>query len=161
MADGKSNRDPGGGEGCACDKYREQISAYLDGELDAEGRGQLEPHVLGCAACRREYETMKRLVIGTTAALAVEEPSDEIWDDFLDGVYNRLERKSGWIILIVGVVALAIFGAYHFVTEPWGSALEKVLFAAPVVGLVVLFVSVLRQRLVAARTDRYSREVYR
>ena len=65
------------------------------------------------------------------------------------------------MVFVVGAVALAAFGLYCFVTEPWGSALLKVLVATPVVGLAVVFVSILRERLFVAQTDRYSKEVER
>lgn len=48
-----------------------------------------------------------------------------------------------------------------FVTLPWASAPVKLLLALPAVGLAILFVSVLRERLAAIKHDRYSREVQR
>lgn len=36
-----------------CAQCREEISADLDGESDADGRAALEAHLAGCAACRR------------------------------------------------------------------------------------------------------------
>lgn len=161
MAEEQHQHRPGikGLETCAV--YQEWISGYLDGELDAESRRELESHILGCAVCRREYESMKRLVIGTSAAFAIEDPPGEVWDTFLDGVYNRLERKTGWVILLSGTAVLLLYAIFLFFTEPWGSMISKILVAAPVVGLIMLFISVLRQRLRTAKTDRYSKEVYR
>ncbi len=104
---------------------------------------------------------MKRLVVGTAAALAPDDPPEEVWDTFLDRVYNRLERKTGWVVFVVGALALTVFGIVLFVTQPWASALTKLLLAVPVVGLAILFVSVLRQRLEVAKTDRYTKEVIR
>jgi len=144
-----------------CEEYQVLISGYLDGELDKDGERRLEAHIQQCSVCRREYSAMKRLVIGTAAAFFVDPPPEEVWDTFLDRVYNRLERKFGWVVFILGAVALTVFGLILFITEPWGSALIKLLIAAPVIGLVILFISVLRQRLSVAKTDRYSRDVQR
>lgn len=145
----------------ACDEYEVMISGYLDGELDAAAQRTLEEHLRACSSCRREFESMKRLVVGTGETFRMVEPPEVLWDTFLDEVYNRLERKTGWLLLIIGMVALAIYGVILFVSEPWATPLVKALMIIPSAGLIVLFLSVLRQRLRAARNDRYSREVHR
>lgn len=141
--------------------YRILISGYLDGELEPASKEDLENHLRECGACQRELDVMRRLFWGTTSAFAVSDLPEKAWDDFLDNVYNRLERKTGWAILLAGGVCLVLYAVYVFFMEPWTSALVKVLFATPIAGLAILFVSVLRQRLEDAKTDRYSREVHR
>ncbi len=135
------------------------ISGYLDGELDAEQRAAFEARVQQDAALRHELEAMKRLYVGTAALCTVDEPPPETWDRFLDGVYNRLERKTGWVVLVVGLLLVLAYGVYAFITTPWLTAMVKVLIAIPVAGMAILFLSVLRQRIRATRTDRYTREV--
>lgn len=142
------------------ERVHELISGYLDGELGPEDRAKVERCIAEDAAFREEFETMKRLVTAASR-IRFESPPEEVWDTFLDGVYNRMERRFGWVVFIVGAMALAGFGVYVFVREPWVSALVKVLIATPIVGLAILFVSVLRQRLTAAKTDRYSKEIDR
>jgi len=145
----------------ACEEYHILISGYLDGELDEAARLTLEEHTKVCPACCRELDTMKRLVVGTTSVLAYEEPPEEVWDGFLDSVYNRLERRTGWIVLVLGLVTLVAYGVVLYWLLPWASGFTKVLLAVPVGGLILLFISVLRQRVRAAKTDRYSREVFK
>lgn len=143
------------------DEFRVLISGYLDNELEPEVRAELEAHLKGCPKCQRELDTMRRLCWGTSAAFAGDEPPQETWDEFLDNVYNRLERKTGWVVFVFGALCLTLFGTYVFVMEPWTSALVKVLVATPIAGLAILFVSVLRQRLEHLKTDRYTREIHR
>ena len=145
----------------ACEEYHILISGCLDGELDESARLKLEEHTQGCAPCRRELDAMKCLVVGTSAALAFEEPPEEIWESFLDSVYNRLERRTGWILLVLGLVSLAAYGVVLYWLLPWAPGPTKVFLALPAGGLLVLFVSVLRQRLRVAKTDRYSREIFK
>ena len=145
----------------SCDKFEIMISGCVDGEISEEDRQRLDTHLAGCTACTRELDHMKRIVAGTDHAMAVDEPPPEVWDTFLDGVYNRVERQSGWILLIVGVVALTAVGITLFAMSPEFSDLTKVLVSVPVAGLVILFLSVLRQRMRVAKTDRYSKEVLR
>lgn len=145
----------------SCEQYQPLISGLLDGELGGEDRSRVEAHLIDCDACNREWAMMRRLAVGTSAAFAAPSVPDEVWDGFAEGVYARMERRAGWLLLLAGAIALAAYGAFFFFTEPWTGAMAKVLIAAPVAGLFVLFVSVLRQRLRRARTDRYSREVFR
>lgn len=144
-----------------CESYQESLSGLLDGELTPARRAVVEAHLAQCAACTREYEILSRLASGARDALADAEPPEEDLDGFVTGVYNRLERRTGWFLAIAGALAFLAYGMYLFVVEPWAGALLKLLIAAPLAGIVVLFVSVLRQRLRAARHDRYSKEVYR
>lgn len=142
-----------------CEDIQALMSGQLDGELEPDETKRLEKHLASCTECQAEFEKMKQLV-AATSKLRFAEPPDDVWDHFLEGVYNRLERKMGWLVFIIGAVVLAAFGIYAFVTEPWGSAFVKVIIAAPIVGLAIVFVSVLRHRLHVAKNDRYSKEVH-
>jgi len=143
------------------DHYRVLLSGYIDDELPPEQRVEIETHLGDCPACQRELDEMRRLFWGTTAAFGASSVPEDAWDEFLDNVYNRLERNTGWAVFIFGAVCLALFGIYVFIREPWTNALVKVLLATPVAGLSILFVSVLRQRLDSVKSDRYTKEVHR
>ena len=45
-----------------CRKYRDAWAAYLDGKFGPEGRGRLEAHLEGCPSCRKEVDSMKRVM---------------------------------------------------------------------------------------------------
>ncbi|MFH1145311.1 MAG: zf-HC2 domain-containing protein [Candidatus Eisenbacteria bacterium] len=45
----------------SCEPHEENISALLDGELDAREAGELLDHLLGCASCRRFYHDARAL----------------------------------------------------------------------------------------------------
>lgn len=136
------------------------ISGYLDGELNPEQSMEFERRLESSPEFRREYERMRDLV-QATSSFRFENPPEEAWDHFLDNVYNRVERRVGWLILTLGVVALGAYGIYHFFVDAWASAYVKVLVAAPISGLAILLISVWRQRLAVARQDRYTRDVFR
>jgi anti-sigma factor RsiW len=143
-----------------CDQFQPMMSGHLDGELDESSTRALQRHLAECPRCNAEYQKLARIVAATDR-LRIEIPPDEVWDTFLAGAYNRIERKSGWVAFVVGAVALVVLGVWLFMFEPWASALVKVLIAVPVVGLLIIFVSVLRERLFLAKIDRYSREIQR
>lgn len=143
-----------------CEKFQPMISGLLDHELDEASTRMLEDHLKNCPKCRAELQKMERIVAATDR-LRVQIPPDEVWDSFLAGAYNRVERKTGWTAFIIGAVILAALGVWLFLAEPWASALVKLLVAIPVVGLLIIFVSVLRERLFLAKLDRYSKEIQR
>lgn len=143
-----------------CEAIGPLLSAYADDELGPEERTRVEAHVDGCGGCRGELEEIRSLVVAASG-LHVAPPPEEVWDTFLDNVYNRIERRTGWTVFLLGLIGLIGFGAYHFVADPWATALQKTLVATPLVGLGIVFVSVWRQRLFVAKTDRYSRDIRR
>ncbi len=142
------------------EEMRTLMSGYLDGELEGEDRLRLEIYLAESAEGRRELDEMRRLM-AAVSSLHVKGPPDEAWDHFLDNVYNRAERRMGWFLLIAGVVAMAFSCVYYFAVADWANAWQKAVVAAPLAGLFLLFASVLRQRLIALPTDRYSRDVKR
>ncbi|HUW60272.1 MAG TPA: zf-HC2 domain-containing protein [Candidatus Bathyarchaeia archaeon] len=143
-----------------CDQFQPMMSGHLDGELDEKSGEKLQKHLAECPRCSAEYQKLARIVAASDR-LRLEIPPDEVWDSFLAGAYNKIERKTGWAAFVVGAVALVALGIWLFMMEPWASALVKILIAVPVVGLLIIFVSVLRERLFLAKVDRYSREIQR
>ena len=136
------------------------ISGYLDGELSPEQAAEFEARLESSPGFREEFERMRSLV-HATSNLRFENPPEEVWDHFLDNVYNRVERRLGWLILIMGVLALSGYGLYHYFIDAWATPYIKILVAAPMSGLAILLISVWRQRLAVAREDRYSRDIFR
>ncbi|MCY3820285.1 MAG: hypothetical protein OXH52_13120 [Gammaproteobacteria bacterium] len=58
----------------------------------------------------------------------------------------------GWILLAVGLVVMAVLGFQAFLEAP---LLIKLLLAGVYGGLGLLLVSVLRQRLIERKSDKY------
>lgn len=54
-----------------CDKAKELLSAYLDGEVTEKERHLLEEHLASCKSCRQELEELRRIV-GLVASLPKE-----------------------------------------------------------------------------------------
>ncbi len=143
-----------------CDEIQRMLSGYVDGELDDNSRQRVEPQLATCTKCTAEYEKLKKLA-EVTNEMKFREPAQEVWDKYWLNVYNRLERTTGWTIFVLGVVALVAWGIYAFVTDPTIEAVKKVLIGAPIIGLAVLLISVIRERIYKSKFDRYSREVKR
>lgn len=137
------------------------ISGYLDGELDAAQRQRVDALLESTPSFRREFEAMRRLVTGTESACSISEPPDEVWDTFYDDIYNRLEHRAGWYLLVSGLALLLGYAAYLYAVEPWATPATKIVLAVPILGLGLLFINVLRHRLNSIKRDRYTREIHR
>jgi len=70
-------------------------------------------------------------------------------------VYAKIERGAGWGLVIIGALVWAAYGAYLFIADPTVGSLTKLLIALPVVGLLMLLISVIRERINVSKTERY------
>jgi hypothetical protein len=141
-----------------CYDNKDLMMGYLDNELTDEQRGQFEKHLSGCSECTGELEQFRKLKAITDEVTLVE-PEDRIWQDYWGGVYNRVERGTGWIVFSVAAILLAIYGGFKLIEEividPTIGMLLKTGLLALVLGLAILFVSVLRERVYFWSKDRY------
>jgi ferric-dicitrate binding protein FerR (iron transport regulator) len=140
------------------DRTRRLMMGALDGELSAGETTELERFLAADPALRREWNRLLRLK-EVTKSMALRKPPDEVWSEYWASVYSRLERGIGWILVSVGAIVLISYGAWTGVQQlfedtsiPW---LVKGAILVSLVGLVVLFVSVLREKLFVRRRDPY------
>jgi len=148
----------------SCDLFNQWMSAYLDGELAGDQRRRFEEHLASCDACSRELQHLRRLTEDLNM-MRFNEPGDAELERYWHGVYNRLERGTGWILLSLGSILVLCWGAFKFIEDlirdPTVSWALKVGISALIAGLVILFVSLLRERLTVRKVDRYSKEIQR
>ncbi len=142
-----------------CEEVKPYLAAYLDGELPPETKKQVERHLAGCAECSAELEEMRRI---RNLLSQIEPPKlpDIYWKTYWSGIYNRIERAVGWILLSVGTIILMAYGLYmafeKFFTDPSISIVQKIGVGALGLGIIVLLVSIIRERIFAAKHERYS-----
>ena len=141
-----------------CQEYKDLMMAYLDNELDEQQRRVFEEHLASCRSCARAMEEFGRLKQMTDNVKFVE-PEDRLWRQYWGGVYNRIERGIGWVIFSLAGVLLIVYAGFtaieNVIHDPGVSLLLKVGLLALLVGLAILFVSVLRERLYFWSKDRY------
>jgi len=134
--------------------------SYLDNELDFESRKSFEEHLASCATCARVFQEYQQVKAMTQKMRLPRSQDATLWAEYPKGVMNRLSRGLGWGLLIPGITLLVGYSLYEFCRCP-GEALPKIGVFAVLIGLVLLFISVVRARYEEAKTDRYSKEVER
>ena len=140
------------------ERIRRLLMSGLDGEMPAEERKELQRLLESDPALKEEWDRLLRLK-EVTDTMVFKKPPDVVWDDYWTSVYVRLERGIGWILLSLGAIVLISYGiwvgAQQFVSDVEMPLYLKVAVMATILGVVVLFVSVLREKLFMGRVERY------
>ena len=140
----------------ACAKVDELLSGYLDGELTQKDRQRVDLHLEGCTRCQARLRELDTLSASVGRLRDDMDPEDrEQWRKVMDNAFDRTVRGIGWLLLVGAVLLLVGYAGYEFILTDLDPPFLKWAVAAVYVGLAVLLLSVLRQRLSARKTDKY------
>ena len=137
-----------------CGQIDQRLSGYLDGELSQGERQRVEIHLESCPKCREAFEEMSQLRTAV-GELRFGQLSQEDWSEIMTDATIRTSRGAGWILYVVGILVLCGYAGYCFAVDPAVNALVKSGVGAVVLGLSLLFISVLRERLLTRKADKY------
>jgi hypothetical protein len=145
------DRGTGGGPFLDDRVSEEALMKYLDGELPPDERRRFEAAMEDSTELRRELAIF-RAMREDLAAISFDRRvgRDSIWGR----VNERLTRPIGWMLVAVGIVAWVI----HFVYEYFMSTVpswQKMATSAVVIGVLLLFASVIYDRYRELLTDPY------
>ena len=126
----------------------------LDGEMTPEERRAYEAHVKNCDDCARELRDLGRIV-ELSNEIELKVPDEEYWTSYWSDVYRRLERAVACVLLIIGLLGTTLLAIYKAVTSPEFLTLKGVSITVLLLGLVVIFLSVLRERFHESKSDPY------
>ena len=147
-----------------CEEFKPLITGYLDNELSPDQQQRLETHLSTCPQCSAELANLGDLK-ENLAMIKFKEPSDAELDRYWKSIYNRLERGLGWILFSIGSIIVLCYGGFklieQLIKDPSIVWLFKIGLIALVFGVVILFVSLLRERLAIRKVDKYSKEIER
>jgi predicted anti-sigma-YlaC factor YlaD len=112
--------------GCmACERWREMLSAQLDGEDDPAGRALVDEHLAGCAGCQAWFEQAALVNRLTRTAVPVPDLGDRILAALPPGVGPPApaRHRFAWLtapfervtLATLLFVALAIVGAVQLI----------------------------------------------
>ncbi len=142
------------------DAFKPLLMGYLDEELTELEALRMEEHLGKCPECTAELEEFRRLK-EVTHNMRVVMPDDKYWEQYWSSVYNRLERRVGWILLSLGTILLTSYGLYflvsHLLLQGDIPIVVRIGVVALVVGFCTLVISVLRERIFFSKSDKYER----
>ena len=132
----------------------ELMSGFVDGELTQKERQQVTLHCKQCVTCQENLDSLRALRerIGNSK---LSELGEDKWREKMDDPTVQTTRSIGWILFIAGWVIIGGIGLFAFLFASDISIGMKFLLVAIYGGLGLLFFSVLRQRVIEHKTDKY------
>jgi anti-sigma factor RsiW len=145
------NGPPAGGEDVDAIPSHEDLMRYLDGELSPEERRKVEQALEGSTELQREL-AVYRMFHRDLSRLRLHDPPPgrSIWGR----VNRRLSRPVGWLLMALGGAVWLAHAVYLYFTSvaPWW---EKAATSAIVIGILILFASVIHDRYREWTVDPY------
>ena len=140
------------------ERKRELLTGYVDNELTDEQRLVFESELVDDPELQAELEEFRKLKEVTGMARYADLP-DEVWESYWQSLYKKLERGFGWIFLSIGSIIIICYGIFQyfnqFLVNPVVPLIVKIGISFLIVGLVILLVSLSRERLFTYHRDRY------
>ncbi len=140
------------------ERCKQLLMALIDGEITAEEHQELERLLRQFPEFREELANFQELK-EVTRAMKLKSPDPEVWQTYWQNVYNRIERGLAWLIFTVGAAILIAYGLMKVVMEIWNDpdlpAIVKYGLYGVILGLVLLLISVLREKLYLRKHERY------
>jgi len=140
-----------------------KVMAYLDSELPEAEMKNIKQLIEKDDSYRDIYQSLKN-VMEVTQEMKLKQLPEMYWDEYWQHVYNRLERGFSWILISIGVIIIGSFLIWQFMESLIANQdiplMLKTGILILIAGLVVLIVSILREKLMVRKVDKY-REVER
>ena len=137
-----------------CEEYKALMMGMMDNELSNEESIRLNNHMIRCSSCREEFEQLKR-TSSKLKGMDIKEPGKEIVEKAWKSPYSKLTKNFGILLVIAGWLAMILYGVYEFIVTKNSASIPKYAFFVILVGIIILFVAVLRDRVRSYRTDPY------
>lgn len=108
---------------------REEVQAYLDGQMDEQCLSEIKKHLAECPRCRQGLEAARSIVRWARQALASLEP--DMVPDWQPGTWKKMPRRSGnpWRFLWKPVAVPA--GLLALVLAAWAALLAVYIARRP------------------------------
>jgi hypothetical protein len=140
-----------------------KVMAYLDSELPESEMEEIKQLIEKEDSYRDIYQSLKN-VKEVTQEMKLKKLPEMYWDEYWQHVYNRIERGFSWILISIGVIIVGSFLIWQFMESLIANQSIPLILKTGILilmaGIVVLIVSILREKLMVRKVDKY-REVER
>ncbi len=136
------------------------VMRYIDGEMNTTERDTFKKHLESCDKCKnilKEISSLKEV----TDSMKIADLPEAVWEKYWNSIYNRIERSVAWLFFILGSLILTGYGIYNVIIDPSLHNIVGLGVLFVVIGLAILFLSVLREKIAVSKADRYISEVKR
>ena len=144
------------------ERLQQLMMAEVDKEISGEERAELQSALGSDPDLQNELETFQRLK-EVTDTMSPLKPPGETWDSYWEDVYRQLERGISWVLISLGTIVVGTWGVWTAVSGLIADreipGLIRWSLLALLAGFVILFVSVIRERLFMSKSDPYKEVV--
>ena len=137
-----------------CNEVAEKLSGYIDGELTQQLAQQVSVHVEGCHSCSQLHTELLSMQ-ANIKTIKTEGGEEAALEKIMQDPNAQQKQKWGWVLLITGAVMIMGYVLIEFILSSELSTFEKFASSFLWIGVLLLFLSVLRQRAIAKKTDKY------
>jgi len=140
-----------------------KIMAFIDKELSTKDMLEIKKLIDREKLYRDKYNELMKLK-EVTSDMKFKKLPDMYWDEYWHHIYNRIERGISWILISIGAIIVIFFALWGFVneliTDQQLNPILKIGILILLLGAIILLISVIREKLMVRRLDKY-REVER
>jgi len=139
---------------------REQCEKLIQKSMDMELTPEEKEYLRECLSnpeLKQELEIYNKIV-EILNMTKYKTPEDKIWNNYWSKIYNRLERQIGWILTsISGIILLFYFLVLIFknILVSNIAVWLKTVIILFLLGISILLVSIIRERLYIMKKERY------
>lgn len=137
-----------------CEQISELLSGYLDNELTQQQSQKVALHVEHCETCRATLDQLEQLKAAIKGSDMPELEQHKI-EALMNEPTSKLMENLGWGALIIGLTISIMFVVLAFLSSDGISLGQKLLSSLIWGGLAGVFFAVVRQQLIARKTDKY------
>ena len=141
------------------ERWKQLLAGYVDNELTPVEKLEFERELSTNAELQRELKEFNRLKMVTSQMKYADLP-DEVWEAYWQSVYRKIERGAGWALASVGAIILLVFGVFEVFSklyaDPTTPVWLKIGLSLGSIGVIILLVSVFRERFFAYKRERYT-----
>lgn len=130
------------------------LTGYLDNELTQQDRQRVEQRMINEPTYHAQFDDLNSLQ-SDIAGLDFQPNKTTQWSELAPDVTSQTTRSLGWLTYIISTLFLVVYGLYEFIIAETENALVKTAVLGIFLGLGLLLFSVIKQRLVESKTDRY------
>jgi hypothetical protein len=134
----------------------EILSGFLDGELTQQEAQKVVLQIETDPEYQKLYEELA-MMRQQVQSLSLQEQELEHLDKLFEEPVAKQSRWLGFGIFATSATVLVAYTLFRIFTNPELPMIEKVLVGGLCGGGLLLFLSVLRQRMISSKNDKYNR----
>ncbi len=134
------------------------LEKYFSNELSDKEQIEFTALIEENAELKEEFEEQKKIK-EILNKMEIKNPEKNAWDGYWLSVYNKLERGIAWILISIAAIIILFYGALEALNRLFANhalpVLVKYAYIILVLGIVILIVSVVREKFFTYKRDKY------